>query len=254
MKRRNTVRSTHIRNTLIGLLTFAAVSAQAQVVVHGTRVIFPGDKREVSVHLQTTPKRAALVQAWTDDGNPASTPETADTPFVLRPPVFRMGPDKRQVARMQFTGAALPQDRESVYWLNILDIPPLPAADKVPDGNFMQLSVRTRLKVFYRPKGLTASAAATAHEQLNWTVVPEGNGWAVQASNPTPYYVNFATIILQVDGKEYTHEGIGMVAPQADATFTVAGLRSKPVKGEVLYTYVNDHGGNLKQTAPLAAP
>lgn len=246
--------NTTIRATLVGVLTLAATAAQAQVIVHGTRVVFPGDAREVSVRLQNTAQRPSLVQAWTDDGNPESAPETANTPFVLRPPVFRLDAGKSQVIRMQFTGATLPQDRESLYWFNALDIPPTPTADTAPSGNFMQLSVRTRIKIFYRPKGLSAKAADTAHEKLQWTVVPEGKGWAVQANNPTPYYVNFSKISLQADGKQYAHPDIGMVPPLASATFTLRGLNSKPAKGDVQYVYVNDQGANITQSAPLTTP
>lgn len=246
--------NTTIRATLIGVLAFAGASAQAQVIVHGTRVIFPGNEREVTVRLQNTAERPALVQAWTDDGNAESQPETANTPFVLRPPVFRLNAGKSQVIRMQFTGAPLPQDRESLYWFNALDIPPTPSADKVPSGNFMQLSVRTRIKIFYRPKGLTAKGAEVAHEKLKWTVVPEGKGWVLHANNPTPYYVNFSKIGLQVDGKEYGHADIGMVPPLATATFALRGLNNKPAKGDVQYVYVNDQGANLTRSAPLTVP
>lgn len=245
--------NTTIRATLVGMLAFAAMSAQAQVIVHGTRVIFPGNEREVTVRLKNTAERSALVQAWTDDGNVESAPETASTPFVLRPPVFRLGAGNSQVIRMQFTGAALPQDRESLYWFNARDIPPVPSADKVPSGNYMQLSVRTRIKIFYRPTGLSAKAAATAHEQLRWTVVPEGKGWVLQASNPTPYYVNFSKIGLQADGKEYAHPDIGMVPPLATATFTLRGLGGKPAQANVQYVYVNDQGANLTGSAPVTA-
>lgn len=246
--------NTTIRATLAGVLVLAAASAQAQVIVHGTRVIFPGNEREVTVRLQNTAERPALVQTWTDDGSLDSKPETANTPFVLRPPVFRLDAGKSQVIRMQFTGAALPQDRESLYWFNALDIPPTPSADKVTSGNFMQLSVRTRIKIFYRPKGLTANAAETAHEKLQWTVVPEGKGWALQASNPTPYYVNFSKVDLQAGGKEYAHPDIGMVPPLATATFALRGLNHKPAKGNVQYVYVNDQGANLTRSASLTAP
>lgn len=245
---------TTIRSTLMGVLVLAAASAQAQVIVHGTRVIFPGDQREVTVRLQNTAERAALVQTWTDDGNPEAKPETASTPFVLRPPVFRLDAGKSQVVRMQFMGAALPQDRESLYWFNALDIPPKPSADKVPSGNFLQFSVRTRIKIFYRPKGLTASAAAVAHEKVQWKVVPEGKGWALQASNPTPYYVNFSQIDLQAGGKTYPHPDIGMVPPLSTATFALQGLGSRPAHADVQYVYVTDQGANLTRSVPLSAP
>jgi chaperone protein EcpD len=64
----------------------------------------------------------------------------------------------------------VPQDRESVFWLNVLEIPPKP----VGKANHIQLTVRSRLKLFYRPAGLAGSPKA-AVAQLRWRLV-RGSG------------------------------------------------------------------------------
>lgn len=45
--------------------------------------------------------------------------------------------------------AALPQDRESVYYFNLREIPP-----KSDKPNTLQLALQTRIKLFYRPKAI----------------------------------------------------------------------------------------------------
>jgi len=229
----------------------ASVSADAQVIVHGTRQIFPGNQREITVRIENVGKRASLVQAWTDDGDKQAGPEEAKTPFVLRPPVFRLDAGRSQALRVLFTGAELPQDRESIYWLNVLDIPPAPRDGEVASGNFLQFSLRTRIKLIYRPKGLDASAAAP--QKLQWTLVQDRQGWALRASNPTPYYVHFARLALRVQGKDYPSADPSMVAPMSSALYPLQGLAARPGSANVQFESINDQGGNIAQSVALTA-
>ena len=64
------------------LLPLLPVSAQ--VVVQGTRQIFPGDAREITVRIENVGKRASLVQGWIDEGDRFAEPEASNAPFVIR--------------------------------------------------------------------------------------------------------------------------------------------------------------------------
>lgn len=228
---------------------FASASADAQVIVHGTRQIFPGNQREITVRVENVGQRASLVQAWTDDGDKQAGPEDARTPFVLRPPVFRLDAGKSQALRVLFAGGDLPQDRESVYWLNVLDIPPAPQADETATGNFLQFSLRTRIKLIYRPKGL--DAVATAPQKLQWTLVQDKQHWALQVTNPTPYYVHFAKVGLRVQGTDYASVDPQMIAPLSTAVYPLQGLNARPAGGNVQFEFINDQGGSAAQSVPL---
>ena len=227
----------------------ASSPAGAQVIVHGTRQIFPGDQREITVRIENTGTRASLVQAWTDDGDKQADPEDAKTPFVLRPPVFRLDGGKSQALRILFAGAALPQDRESMYWLNVLDIPPAPQADEVATGNFLQFSLRTRLKLIYRPKGL--KDAPSAPQKLQWALVPAGKRWALQATNPTAYYISLGKLALRVQGKDHPVEDPEMIAPMSAVTYPLKDLVARPVGGNIQFEAINDQGGTIAQSVPL---
>lgn len=245
--------NTMIRTAFACLLSacalLATAPAQSQVIVHGTRQIFPGDQREITVRVENVGQRASLIQAWTDDGDKQVSPEEASTPFVLRPPVFRLDPGKSQAMRVMFTGADLPQDRESIYWLNVLDIPPTPEADESSTGNFLQFSLRTRIKLIYRPKGL--KDVAQAARALTWSLQHDAQGWFLQATNPTPYYVHMSTLALRVQGKDFPSAEPPMIAPLSSQRYPISGLTAAPAGGNVQFSSINDAGGVTAQSVSL---
>lgn len=94
----------------------------------------------------------------------------------------------------------LPSNKETVYWLNIKSIPATERAEQ----NTLQISVKTRIKMFYRPAGLTGNASE-AYKFQRFTK----NGNQLRVDNPTPYYVSFYSI--KIGANEI--EEAGMAAP-----------------------------------------
>ncbi|MGM1329379.1 fimbrial biogenesis chaperone, partial [Klebsiella michiganensis] len=78
------------------------------------------------------------------------------------------------ILRIVRTGGSLPEDRESVFWLNVKSIPA--TDDSVPNNNVLQVVVKSRLKIFYRPAGLEGQPE-TAYHHLS--VARSGNRLAV---------------------------------------------------------------------------
>ncbi|HDR9511645.1 pilus assembly protein [Burkholderia cepacia] len=214
--------------------------AHASVVITGTRVIFPGESREVTVRLLNDGNSPALVQAWIDTGNEKQSPEQIAVPFVLTPSMFRLDPGRGQSLRMLYTGEPLPADRESLFWLNVLEVPP--KADGNDEANRIQLAFRTRIKVMYRPAGLPGSAAAAA-DQLRWQVVSQqgGRGVELKATNSGPYVVNLGAIELDAEGRKYTLQP-GFVRARDSAVFPVPGLSAPPSRAVVEYSVIDDWG------------
>ncbi|MDT4869872.1 putative fimbrial chaperone YadV [compost metagenome] len=87
---------------------------------------------------------------------------------------------------MFYQGQGLPADRESYLLLDVLDVPPAP---KVP--NAMQIALRHRLKLFYRPPLKTTPDQAMV--ALEWTL-PASGSTAPGASNPSPYYLTLSNL------------------------------------------------------------
>ncbi|ALL68003.1 P pilus assembly protein, chaperone PapD [Paraburkholderia caribensis MBA4] len=238
---------------LVGLGAACALfagAAQASVTIGGTRVVYPLDQREVTVKLNNDSRAPSLVQVWMDDGNADAKPGDSKAPFVITPPIFRMDAGKSQTLRVMYSGDALPQDRESVYWLNVLDVPP--KADAKPDANTLQFAYRTRIKVFVRPPKLQGTPDE-APRQLDWKVVPapEGKGQALAVSNPTAYHVSFSEISVSSSGATYKNERGGMVSPRGKEIIPVPQMNGVK-SGKVHYVAINDFGGAIEGDADIA--
>lgn len=184
------------------------------MTISGTRVIFPGDEQEVTVRTKNKGNTPALVQVWVDDGRSEADVNTMKVPFVITPPVYRVEPGKGQSLRLIYNNMTLPKDKESVFWLNLLEIPPV---YKGPAKDRLELAFRTRIKIFYRPKSLEKSDSPRQAGNLKWSIVRGKN--KVKISNPTPYYYSFESIALQ-SGSKKVNVNSEMLAPFSTAVFT----------------------------------
>lgn len=153
-----------IRNFLcFSILMALCASTYASVVLNNTRVIFPAQAKKVTVPLTNHSSKPVLVQSWLDNGDAASDPALTATPFIIIPPVTRIDGGKSQTLRLlAINTSALPRDKESVFWLNVLDVPVKPAAE---DKNRLQVALRSRVKLFF---GLRNCPAPLKKRQKNW--------------------------------------------------------------------------------------
>lgn len=219
--------------------------AHAGVTIGGTRVVFPANQREVSLSMVNDGKEVRLIQAWVDAGDASDRPETSKAPFLVNPAIARVDPGKGQTLRIMFTGANLPQDRETVFWLNVLEIPPKPKAGMAQAENYMQLAVRSRLKLFYRPTGLPGDVDA-AVDQVKWSLLKEGNGYAVKCTNDTPYSVSFSDIRFNGSAPVQSVSKGGMCPAKGTATASMTG--EPDAAGKIVVTVINDFGGFNEHT------
>lgn len=256
----------HARRYLAGLgLLGLAFVAQASVVITGTRIIYPAPAREVSVQIKNVGAVPALVQVWLDRGDDSAQPGSAaaQTPFVLTPPIARLESKRGQTIRLVYSGEEiLPADRESLFYFNLLDIPPKPtdASEQVAERNMLQLAVRSRLKLFYRPEALKKLSSDAAWKQLVWRVVADKNGAvALELENPSPFHVN----VQRVDASSQDAAALGaealaqtlVLAPFASERVEVpAGARAQLAKASALrLQIINDYGGVSLIDVPQAA-
>lgn len=224
-----------------------STSTMAAMTIAGTRVIFPGNDKEVTVRTTNKGDNPALVQVWVDDGNLSADVNTMKVPFIITPPMYRVEPGKGQSLRLIYNNMALPKDRESVFWLNMLEIPPV---YKGPAKDRLELAFRTRIKIFYRPKSLDKSTNNLGAKDLKWTVSREGR--KVMVKNPTPYYYSFDNMTL-FSGTQKISVNAEMIAPFSSSEFSFA--KKSPVTGSFSggeFSLLNDYGaavvGKLKAT------
>lgn len=230
-----------------GLLLAACLmigQVQASIVITGTRVVYDGSQREVTVKLNNDGQSPMLVQSWIDEGNVEATPDTSAAPFVLTPPIARIDPAKGQALRVRFTGQkALPQSRESLFWLNVLEVPP----SSTEGQNRLKIAFRSRVKFFYRPAGLPGNATAAA-EQLQWRLQRNGAESALECRNDSPYYVSLGKV------------SVGGLSPVLDINSSllapgerkVLPLKGNPAAGsKVDYSSISDLGAMIDHSQSL---
>lgn len=73
---------------LLGLIgSLVCVNAcYADIVISGTRVIYPEKAKSVSVKLDNHGQKPLLVQSWIDDGRENVNPQELNVPFMVTPP------------------------------------------------------------------------------------------------------------------------------------------------------------------------
>jgi chaperone protein EcpD len=242
-------------HTFLSIAALAAMAlgvnapVEASVVIAGTRVVYHQGDTEVTVKLTNNGKLPGLTKVWLDKGDPDAKPDTIDVPFTITPPIMRIDPEKSQTLRIMFAGDAMPTDKESIFYMNVLEVPPKPTGDEA-SANQLQLAFRTRIKFFYRPSGLQGDAA-DAPDKIVWHLKREGDKNAIVASNPTQYFVSFDRIQLADSAHTAAFEQGGMVSPGESKEFPLTGVLPGS-DAKVRYTAINDYGGPQSGEARLA--
>jgi chaperone protein EcpD len=209
--------------------------AFAGIVLNGTRVVYPAQQSEVTVTMKNTGKMPVLAQSWIDNGNQTMTPDKITTPFILTPPINRIDTGKGQTLRISLADKhALPQDKESVFYLNVLEIPA--KLKGAAEENHISVAFRTRVKMFYRPENLKGSVD-DAPDAIQWTIKSSG----VTASNHSSYYQTLGTITYTAGGAKNSVEG-EMLAPGETRAFRFKNIASVNSLSSITFTTINDYG------------
>ncbi|HHA1214391.1 molecular chaperone [Enterobacter kobei] len=217
-----------LSKSLIALTIMSAgfTAANAGVVIGGTRVIYDGNKKEATLSVNNPDNTPYLIQSWIETLNGGAE----KAPFVITPPLYRLDHGQQNVERIIMAGA-LPQDKESLYWLNIKSIPSAPRKD-----NTLQIAIKTRIKLIYRPAALKGTAPEEVADKLTWSVA----GNQLQVTNPTNYVMNFNEVT--VNGKKL--DDVTFVLPGSSARFNLPqGVHG----GAMTFTIINDYGGPGKK-------
>jgi len=215
----------HIGMIVLFTTSLLSIAAQAGIVMGGTRVVFREGKKEATLTVTNEDKDTPyLVQSWVENSDNSK----AAVPFIVTPPLFRLDAEKENILRINYNGSPLPKDRESVFWLNVKSIAP----SSRDENNQLQINIKSKFKLFYRPSGLTGSPS-DAWRQLTF----RREGHQLTGHNPTPYFVSFYR--LSVGGHEI--EQPGMIGPGEDRHWTTAGT------GPVTWSAINDFGGTTPE-------
>lgn len=220
---------------LVGLLA----NAKGGFSLGATRVIYLSNKNNVTVSVYNTAQNVPLlIQSWVSDKNSNKT-----VPFVITPPLYRQD-NGSNILRIIRTGGNLPNDRESLFYINIKAIAASPTPFRANQDNSEGISSKiniafvNQIKLFYRPSALQAEAVK-AYEKLIFS----HQGKILLIKNPTPFYITLKSLfvnnhdllnIKNNDNKE-------MLAPFSQEEFYLI----EQAKGQVKYTVINDFGGEM---------
>lgn len=215
------------------LISSMILPAHAGIVIYGTRIIYPAENKEVMVQLMNQGNRSSLVQAWIDDGDTSLPPEKIQVPFMLTPPVAKVGANSGQQIKIRIMPNRLPTNKESIFYLNILDIPPNSPEDE--GKNALKFAMQNRIKLFYRPVGV-ASVNKETFKKLR--VNNSSNGLVIKNGS-----ANWVTISdVKANSVKVNYETI-MIAPQESQRVDVKNHNANSWQ----LTIIDDHGNYISE-------
>lgn len=224
---------TTIAALMLGAMTVQ--TAQAAIALDRTRVIYNGTDKSMTVNIENKNKNLPyLAQSWLEDTKGAKI----TSPITALPPIQRLEPGAKSQIKLQGIQTALhalPQDRESLFYFNVREIPP-----KSNKPNTLQLALQTRVKLFYRPETIVVSSTDKPFQE-KITLSKSGTGYVV--NNPTPYYVTIINAAKSTSAPIKESFKPLMVAPKSQSPL---GASETEVGSAPVLTYINDFGGRPK--------
>ena len=224
----------------LGSLVLGAVlwggHGEAALNLMATRLIYE-EGGEAGLLVRNGGAEPSLLQAWIDDGDERQGPAEVSTPFLVVPPMMRLGPDRGQSLRI--LGAdlrQLPRDRESLFWLNVLGLPPKASTSAAS----VQLAYRTRIKLLYRPTGLQGTVA-DAVARLDWREQAGG----LRVTNPAPFHISLSEVLLEAGGRRLRWQGAGLIPPRGTLQIPLSPAGMAGARGRL--RWIDDDGNYREQ-------
>ncbi|MDQ7099073.1 MULTISPECIES: fimbria/pilus periplasmic chaperone [unclassified Serratia (in: enterobacteria)] len=211
------------RGILALVVVFCAYRSEAGVALGATRVIYPGSQKQVTLGVSNNnDKDTYLIQSWVESDN-----GTKEGRFVITPPLFVIQGKKENTLRIiDATNNNLPNDRESLFWVNVKAIPSLDK-DK-QKGNTLQLAITSRIKLLYRPRNLSI-----APDQAPGKLTFKRRENLLTLNNPTPYFLT----VTELNAGARILANV-MVPPMGTATVKLPN----DAGSAITYRTINDYG------------
>ncbi|GAA5105032.1 fimbrial biogenesis chaperone StbE [Orbus sasakiae] len=221
--------------SIIGLLSLLfTLQAYAVVNVEGTRVVFNANDKTLSLSLANSEKHPTLIQMWVDDGDMLALPETIKSPIIISPPVFSMQASEIRAVRLMLASRAmLAKEQESLYWLNIYQIPPNTQSNFRLDQKVV-LPLRIRMKIFIRPEGVRPLQQQDGY-LITFKLTDEKGKTKLTFINPTAWHMNLNSVF--VSGEQVPDV---MLLPKSE--YSVMLKKSPNHYQQIIYDVINDQG------------
>lgn len=212
---------------LLPVMLCAVSIGRAAVNLDRTRLIAYEADKSVSVMLTNQSKALPyLAHAWVEN---AAGHKDASV-FMALPPIQRLEPQANSQVKVvrQPGAAALPADRESLFYFNVREVPP-----KATQPNVMQMATQSRIKLFYRPAAIADLPRIPFQEQMQVT----RSAATLTLSNPTPYFITVGFVGNRA--QPGINAFAGAMLPPFGTVSAASGSTLQPV---FLIGYINDYG------------
>ncbi|EIL3123554.1 fimbrial chaperone [Escherichia coli] len=205
----------------------------AAFTLGGTRFIYEEGRKNTSFDVTNDADKTYGGQVWIDNQS-----KNSGVYMVPTPPFFKLAPKQTQILRILKTegGVPLPEDRESLFWLNVQEIPP--KAEKADDP-ILSIALNSRVKLFYRPRSLVQ--ARNGAEKRMKLIQKSGITFL---KNPTPYY--FAITKVKVNGQNIHLSKEEEVAVSVMAPFSELAVKSIPACTKAINVETINDWGNVE--------
>ncbi|MCS3406120.1 molecular chaperone [Serratia sp. AKBS12] len=200
--------------------------ANASLILDQNRVIYPGAVvQSAMVKISNPTKNDYLIQSWIEDKDGKMQQD-----IFVDPPLAKIAALHKVALRISAINPALiNKPQEQFYWLNVKEIPKI---DKALGGAQLAIVMRTRVKIFFRPKEVPADMDS-AYKDIEWKHSSAG----LQANNPTPYYITFDKVWL--NNRKEKNIKADMIPPFS----TILIEKGNTTQADTVnYTIINDFG------------
>ncbi|EBV1274884.1 molecular chaperone [Salmonella enterica subsp. enterica serovar Java] len=206
---------------------------QGGVSLGATRVIFPSNAKSVSLSVNNSSNSSVwLLRSWV---NQYSDNDKVAVPFIITPPLYRLDGDSSIQLRINATDTEkLVQNRESVFMVNVMAIPPEDDNSNAGTGGNIRFAVNNKIKLIYRPEKLNdQQQIKDAYSSLS---VVKFSGF-ITVKNSSPYYITLGRAFI--NGKEVRGGSDLMLKPLNGEV----NIPESDKSGRFTYQVINDFGG-----------
>ena len=177
---------------LFSLMVLTPMTSYAAFSLSNTRIIYPEQNQGKTLVVKNSSTHRYGGQTWLEGDDP----ELSNSTFVATPSLFTVEGHSQQTIRVMKTGFSLPDDKETLFWFYLQELPP---ASK--ESNQLQFAMRTKIKLIYRPTSLQEGReGAEQHLQISATKTD------LTLNNPTPYYFALSRLIYDKEKGQSTAE------------------------------------------------
>lgn len=228
----------HLDWVLVLLFWFSA-QAEASLRIDGTRLIYLGQYKEAGISVFNQSTQSSLLQSWISHEDEL---DTGSIPFAIIQPLVEVSSQERHLLRILYAGEGLPSERESLFWLNIMEIPRRPK-----NTDSVQFAIRQRLKIFYRPPSLQY-LAPDAVKNLIWEIRDDKQ---IEVRNTSAFYFSLVNVNIESGGRPEKVSDYVLLEPGGtqliDAHSAPLGADAK-----IVYTEINDSGLQVRHRKDLS--